>query len=237
LHLGHKNILLYEPIRLEYLMDFNADVIDECSFLLNELSEKNINEIKKDDLSNKILNYLIGKHDDMLIEKWNSVIENDDCVLFQGDFTFNKHSLAHQLNGKKIILRGNHDNKSDKFYLNSGWDYIVSNIIVDNENEKLIYEDNPLGEYCNGIFVKNLLEKDILFSHYPIFNKTKYDNEYQPIVDILEEIFNELEFNFNIYGHTHSKKSIFENSINVSVETLFSMVPQKLENILKLAGF
>lgn len=53
----------------------------------------------------------IGEHDAELIRRWNSVVTPKDMVYHLGDFAFSKKALeyAAQLNGKKILIMGNHD--------------------------------------------------------------------------------------------------------------------------------
>ena len=54
----------------------------------------------------------------VLIENWNNVVNKDDVVLHLGDITAGAGKLKDQrtqeiisqLNGKKIFVRGNHDN-------------------------------------------------------------------------------------------------------------------------------
>lgn len=58
-----------------------------------------------------------------LIERWNKRIKPEDIVYHLGDFSFTKPKLVagflDRLNGRKNLLRGNHDNKvelySDRF--------------------------------------------------------------------------------------------------------------------------
>ena len=60
----------------------------------------------------------IGEHDYRLIQLWNGRITNDDIIFHLGDFCFkeekekNAQYYLSQLNGQKIILRGNHDNNN-----------------------------------------------------------------------------------------------------------------------------
>ena len=53
-------------------------------------------------------------NDDMneqMIGRWNSVVSNDDLVISVGDFCYtDPRPWLDQLNGNKILLRGNHDN-------------------------------------------------------------------------------------------------------------------------------
>lgn len=45
--------------------------------------------------------------DEMIIERWNECIEDDDTVIVVGDF--GDPCYASRLNGKKILVMGNHD--------------------------------------------------------------------------------------------------------------------------------
>lgn len=47
-----------------------------------------------------------------LIQRWNSKIEEEDKVLYLGDFSFgNPKVFIEQLNGDIIFIKGSHDNK------------------------------------------------------------------------------------------------------------------------------
>ena len=56
---------------------------------------------------------------EVMIERWNSVVSNNDIVYHLGDFCFGKHniSIAAKLNGKKRLILGNHDNYPTTVYL------------------------------------------------------------------------------------------------------------------------
>ena len=87
-HFGHVSILYFHPLRRE-----------ACGVTLEELqSDKNS---------------AIAKHDQWLINKWNSVVRKQDTVYFLGDFCLkNKEyteNILKQLKGKKFLIRGNHD--------------------------------------------------------------------------------------------------------------------------------
>lgn len=53
----------------------------------------------------------IEEMDEYLVEKWNSVVKDDDTVYHLGDVVMNRKNLhiVHRLKGKKILIRGNHD--------------------------------------------------------------------------------------------------------------------------------
>ncbi len=88
LHFGHQTILYHHPSRR-----------DECGVTLEELQ--------------KDKNAAIEKHDEWLINLWNSTINKEDHVYIIGDFCLgNKECTEHilqRLKGKKFLVRGNHD--------------------------------------------------------------------------------------------------------------------------------
>lgn len=64
--------------------------------------------------------------DEMLIQNWNKTVTNEDTVYILGDFCWKSESrwieILERLNGKKILIRGNHDlknlDKSKKYFRN-----------------------------------------------------------------------------------------------------------------------
>ena len=57
-----------------------------------------------------------SEHDDWLIELWNSQVAAGDLVYHLGDFSFGKKyddiaSFLRKLNGQKIFIKGNHDDR------------------------------------------------------------------------------------------------------------------------------
>lgn len=55
----------------------------------------------------------VKEMDDAMIYNWNSVVIPSDLVIVGGDFCSNKHpeDYFNRLNGKKMLLMGNHDYK------------------------------------------------------------------------------------------------------------------------------
>jgi calcineurin-like phosphoesterase family protein len=54
----------------------------------------------------------VGEMDRVMEENWNRAIGPDDTVISVGDFTWdpkNRERLLNELNGNKILIRGNHD--------------------------------------------------------------------------------------------------------------------------------
>jgi len=53
----------------------------------------------------------IEKHDDFIVYQWNSVVGTEDTVYVLGDLAMNRKSIAtiDRCNGRKILIKGNHD--------------------------------------------------------------------------------------------------------------------------------
>lgn len=62
----------------------------------------------------------IEEHDAHLIKVWNEKVKNDDTIFTLGDFAFGRvedsYPILDKLNGKKILITGNHDVRHLKFY-------------------------------------------------------------------------------------------------------------------------
>lgn len=88
LHFSHASILYFHPERRE-----------ACCVTLEELQEDK--------------NSAIDKHDEWLINLWNNTVSKQDHVYIIGDFCLgNKkktEEILRRLNGKKFLIRGNHD--------------------------------------------------------------------------------------------------------------------------------
>ena len=70
----------------------------------------------------------VEEMDRVLIKNWNETVSNQDIVIHLGDFALctreRAKEICSQLNGKKILIKGNHDNWTDDFYRNIGFDYV-----------------------------------------------------------------------------------------------------------------
>ena len=58
-----------------------------------------------------------------LIDRWNKVVGQEDTVYLLGDFGADGYEskILAELNGKKILVKGNHDTKTSEEYRNFGF--------------------------------------------------------------------------------------------------------------------
>ncbi len=75
--------------------------------------------------------------DEVMIKKWNSVVGKDDIVYHLGDVSFyNKEktkAIISRLNGKKILIKGNHDKDSNQWWRDVGFFEVSEYPIILNE--------------------------------------------------------------------------------------------------------
>lgn len=64
----------------------------------------------------------------VIVQNWNNTIKQKDKVFLVGDFGLaNKNKLieiGNQLNGRKTLILGNHDNESKQTYYAAGFEYV-----------------------------------------------------------------------------------------------------------------
>lgn len=60
----------------------------------------------------------IDQMNDALVENWNSVVPKKGALVYiLGDFAWKNHARwLHKLNGKKVLIKGNHDDMNQKTY-------------------------------------------------------------------------------------------------------------------------
>jgi calcineurin-like phosphoesterase family protein len=118
------------------------------SFLLDDGSIARPNPFTKEKFSGS------EEHDEFLIEQWNSVVKSEGhTVYLLGDICINQKGLfkLNRLNGRKILVPGNHDIFPMKDYMPYFSDvrgYIVRN--------KIIYTHIPIHKDCMARFGCNV---------------------------------------------------------------------------------
>lgn len=89
-----------------------------------------------------------------LIDMWNSCVGNEDLVFNLGDFCFGDEEqiikIAKRLNGKHILIYGNHDNKIKRSNLDcffAKFDYLNLNISRNGEKYNFALFHYPIFEW------------------------------------------------------------------------------------------
>lgn len=159
----------------------------------------------------------VDQMNEFLINQWNTTVSNDDTIYVLGDFAMNPKvtkKIVQQLNGKKILISGNHDAtfiqhpKSQKMidkYLANGW-----------------YEVYP---HTTSIILKN--NKQVLLSHLPYNNRfgNLYDSRYINYKPKNKGLF-------LLHGHCHGKYIKLGNMIDVGWDAHHKILSE--DNIIDL---
>jgi calcineurin-like phosphoesterase family protein len=87
-------------------------------------------------------------HDEMIIKNHNDLVKPEDHVYFLGDVVIARVNLKKILrfNGKKRLVRGNHDIFKTREYLDAGFDEIYGVRVFPKHN--LIFSHIPLHPSC-----------------------------------------------------------------------------------------
>jgi len=88
-----------------------------------------------------------GEMDEFLIRAWNDVVGPDDIVHHLGDFAFGLHdgdrvrSIFERLNGRKILILGNHDygkqNVVHRVIAGLGWEEVAQHYETNDEGQRV----------------------------------------------------------------------------------------------------
>ena len=103
-------------------------------------------------------------HNYLILKNWNRVVQQGDRVLHLGDLTLGdkqeSRRLIKQLNGKKFIILGNHDKKSNGWYRDLGFTVIMPTyqffnngrtlVLVSHEPDKGFDEGKMIGVNVHG---------------------------------------------------------------------------------------
>ena len=127
----------------------------------------------------------IDTMDSELVSRWNEVVNPDDIVYVLGDFGavgYEKKILA-QLNGRKLLVKGNHDIKSNEEYRSFGFEEVYDHpIIIDGfwilSHDALYVNANMPYANLFGHVHNNPIVRDYSKQHYCVSAERIY---YSPI--------------------------------------------------------
>jgi calcineurin-like phosphoesterase family protein len=158
-----------------------------------------------------------------LIKRWNETVADHDVIYHLGDFAFHpKDSTAEiieQLNGHKILLKGNHDKRTVTFYLNAGFA----------EVHKLPYGAS-VPFWIRDIFGVESIGFEM--AHFPFadvmceYDQRDYLMERAPTKERLKKTV-------LVHGHVHEKWATKPNMVNVGVDVC-GLKPISLSKVLEL---
>ncbi len=91
----------------------------------------------------------IEEMNENLVQNWNEVVGEEDTVIMVGDFALGKREevikYGQQLNGRKILVRGNHDRATDTLFTEAGFITVHKKpLALDFDGTKIIFSHAPL---------------------------------------------------------------------------------------------
>ena len=111
--------------------------------------------------------YSVDDMNDYMIERWNSVTDKDSLIFHLGDFSWGNKwmPILNRLNGRKILIMGNHDFKNkDSYAFEHGFEYVTQQMTIKIEHRKVILNHYPLLCY-GGTYRKDEDKVYQLFGH------------------------------------------------------------------------
>lgn len=118
----------------------------------------------------------VEEMNEAIIKNWNEVVARDDIIYVLGDFCFgNKEMLKNvvsRLNGRKILILGNHDRLTKGAYLDAGFETVTKCPMIIDADFILSHQplQGDLGRFYNIHGHKHKLPGEAQFSpkHFDI---------------------------------------------------------------------
>lgn len=107
------------------------------------ISDTHFSHAKMHDWGIRPLNY------EDQIEQSLLAIPSEDVLIHLGDICMGNDATVHErfiqpLKCKKWLARGNHDNKSNGWYLNHGWDFVSETFVDEYFGKRIIFSHKPI---------------------------------------------------------------------------------------------
>ena len=89
--------------------------------------------------------------EDIILKNLSKNINETDCLIHLGDVCIGEDSkwnskllvTASLLTGKTILVKGNHDSKSDSWYYQHGWDFVCETFTLNKYGYNILFSHIP----------------------------------------------------------------------------------------------
>lgn len=151
-------------MRIQQGFDMKRFVVADTHF-----GHRNIIEYENRPFSN------VEEMDKYLIRSWNKIVDKEDLVYILGDFTLSRRkeiikNLVNRLNGRKVLIMGNHDTRKPKDYVECGFETAIRKPIMVEPGVMLMHEpfDDPTLIYDKYLyFFGHVHANHTLMDDYP----------------------------------------------------------------------
>lgn len=98
----------------------------------------------------------VGEMENYIIKKWNYAVQKGDVVYHLGDFALGlsqeqSYDLVKRLNGKIILIMGNHDRKSKGWFEGVGFKEVYKKGFIWNDRYLLSHAPRDISQIPEGI--------------------------------------------------------------------------------------
>ena len=135
----------------------------------------------------------IEEHDKLIIENWNRVVGPNDNVYILGDLSWGNaketEELLKKLNGKKILIKGNHDSYTKDPACRKQFEAIYDYKTIQDGNRMVVLFHYPI------LFYQNQHRNSVLL--YAHVHNTREEKLFQ---ETCERIASETDIPFNCYN-------------------------------------
>lgn len=111
--------------------------------------------------------------DEMIKSNLKSVVSKDDVLIHLGDVCIGSDKESNGFFGgldcRTVLVRGNHDKKSHKWYMENGWDLACDRFDLDIFGKKIAFTHIPVG--WDGYFDMNI------HGHFHNANHRRYEED------------------------------------------------------------
>ncbi len=83
--------------------------------------------------------------DELIMENWKNTVKDSDTVIHLGDVAWGKENLKKitSLPGRKVLIRGNHDDKSIEYYMDAGFVFVCDSFEMKVEGVRVLFSHRP----------------------------------------------------------------------------------------------
>lgn len=97
-----------------------------------------------------LINYTGRPHNfsDLIMKRHKEIVHPQDVLIHLGDICMRNDARWHTkfmygLVCKKWLIRGNHDRKSNVWYLTHGWDFVADSFTITRHGMKILFSHTP----------------------------------------------------------------------------------------------
>ncbi len=85
------------------------------------------------------------KFENLIEKNWQAAVAENDTVIHLGDISFDEKWIERlgSWNGRKILVRGNHDRQPHDFYMDCGFTAVVEELVIDINNVVMLFSHRP----------------------------------------------------------------------------------------------